>query len=390
MISGLLYWFGLALFLGICAGLTGCSQGPPPVPPTPPPTVTVSYPLHKMITDYAEFPGLTAAVDTVQVRARVSGYLEKTNFKEGDEVKQGQVLFRIDPRPYKAAVEQAQAQLDLQQAQLKYNQAVYQRNLRIRQQAPAVAKEAVQESYSQQQISQANVEAAQANLKLAQLNLNWTDVKAPISGLVGRFLVTPGNLITADQTVLTTLVSQDPMYAYFDVDEPTVLKVQQLIREGKYKGIHEQTRVPVFLGLQTEKDFPHEGLVDFINNQVNPSTGTLQIRGSFANPKPPIGPRLLSPGLFVRIKVAVSAPYEAILVPQDVVGTNQNLKYVYVVNDQNRVVRQDVTLGAQWGQMQVIASGLKPDQRVVINGLQHVRPGVLVKPKLVPMPTKKG
>ncbi len=211
---------------------------------------------------------------------------------------------------------------------------------------------------------------------------------APISGLIGRTFITPGNLVMADQTVLTTIVSQDPIYVYFDVDEPTVLRVQQLIREGKYKSARDQgVRVPVYLGLTNEQGYPHEGYVDFINNQVSPTTGTLQIRGVFENPKPPTGPRLLSAGLFVRVRVAVSAPYQALLVTQAAVGTDQNLKYLYVLDDKNTVVRRDVQLGApQQNDLQVIKSSLNANDRVVVNGTQHVRPGVVVNPKLVPMP----
>ncbi len=381
---------GLSLAFGMSTALTGCShEGPEAAGAPPPPTVTVSYPIQRQVTDYTEYTGRTAAVDSVDVRARVSGYLDKIHFKEGMEVKKGDVLYEIDPRPYQAALKQAQAQVDFQQAQLKYQEAVYQRNVRITTTNPgAVSQEEVQQSQAQRNTTEANLEASRANLEQAKLNLNWTKVTAPISGLIGRTFITPGNLVMADQTVLTTLVSQDPMYVYFDVDEPTVLRVQQLIREGKYKSARDQgARVPVYLGLTNEPGYPHEGYVDFINNQVSPTTGTLQIRGVFENPKPPAGPRLLSAGLFVRVRVAVSAPYQALLVTQAAVGTDQNLKYLYVLNGQNAVVRRDVQLGApQQNDLQVIKSGLNANDRVVVNGTQHVRPGVVVNPKLVPMP----
>jgi RND family efflux transporter MFP subunit len=377
----------LVLLLGTCAASTGCHPGVPPMPKAGPPTVTVSYPLQRQVTDYAEFPGQTAAVDSVDVRARVSGYIKQVNFQDGADVKKGDVLYEIDPRPYEDALNQAKAQVSLQEAQVKYYQAVYQRNLKIEKGGPAVAVEQVEQSLEQLNTSKAQVAAAEATEKQAELNLNWTKVRAPISGRLGRTLVTPGNLIVADTTVLTTIVSEDPMYAYFDVDEPTVLKVRQLIREGKYKSAREPgVHVPVYLGLSNEQDFPHQGYLDFINNQVNPSTGTLQLRGVFSNPKPPVGPRLLSPGFYVRIRVAVSAPYQAMLVTLAAIGTNQNIKYVYVVNDENRVVQHEVTLGAQQGQLQVIKKGLKPDERVIVNGLQHVRPGMEVQPVLEPMP----
>jgi RND family efflux transporter MFP subunit len=354
----------------------------------PPPTVTVSYPLVREITDYAEYTGRTAAVDSVQVRARVSGYLQKVNFKDGSEVQAGEVLYVIDPRPYQAAVRQAQAQVNLQQAQLKYNEAVYQRNVRLMNAGQAVDVETVQQSLSQRDVTRAQLAAAQASLEQAQLNLEWTDVRAPINGRLSRTLVTVGNLVIADQTFLTTLVSMDPIYAYFDADEPTVLRVRQLIREGKFKSAREPgVRVPVYLGLSIERGYPHEGYLDFINNQIDPSTGTLQVRGVFTNPKPPVGDRLLSPGLFVRIRVPTGPPHQALLVNQRAVGTDQNLTYVYVLNDQDEVVRREVALGSQQGDLQEITQGLRPDERVLINGLQLVQPGTAVTAKLVPMPT---
>jgi multidrug efflux system membrane fusion protein len=377
---------GLALSLGVGAGLTGCSGSSQEAQQAGPPTVTVSYPLQRKTTDYEDYTGRTAAVDSVQVRARVTGYLQQINFKEGVEVKEGDVLCVIDPRPYQATVDQAKAQLRLQQAQLRYQEAVYQRNV-VLAGKQAVTPEELEQSVSQRDVARAQVNAAKANLAQAELNLGWTRVLAPISGLISRRLVTRGNLIVADQTLLTTIVSQDPMYAYFDADEPTVLRVQALIRAGKLKSVRERgVRIPVLLGLTGEQDFPHKGYVDFVNNQLNPSTATLQIRGTFANPKPPRGPRLLSPGLFVRVRVPVSPPYEALLVTQSAVGTDQDLNYAYVLDAHNKVSRREVELGTEHEGLVVIARGLNPEDRVVVNGLQHARPGAVVNPKLVPMP----
>ncbi len=377
------------LLLVACAGLAGCSPNASQAPggEQAPPTVTVSRPLRQEVTDYAEYTGRTAAVDSVEVRARVNGYLQKINFKEGAEVNAGDVLYEIDPRPYQAALDQAEAQVRVQEANLKYQQAVYERNKALVG-TSAVTQEELQQALAQRDTAQAQLNAAKANVEQAKLNLDWTKVRSPINGLIGRTLITQGNLVVADQTVLTTIVSQDPMYVYFDVDEPTVLRVQQLIREGKYHSAREPgVKVPVSLALTTEPDYPHEGYVDFINNQVVATTGTLPIRGVFANPKPPTGPRLLSPGLFVRVRVAVSPPYQALLITQAAVGTDQNVRFVYVVNDQNAVERRDVRLGAPQGNdLQVIEGGLKPEDRVVVNGIQHVRPGVTVAPRLVPMP----
>jgi RND family efflux transporter MFP subunit len=380
--------FTLSLLATACAALCGCTHAGQDNVVAAPPTVSVSLPIQREVTEYAEYTGRTSATDTVNIRARVSGYLDKINYKEGTDIEQGAVLYEIDPRPYEAALKQAQAQVTLQEAQLKYHEAVYQRNLRLSNQGQAVSREDVQQSLAQRDVSQASVDAARAAVDQAQLNLQWTKMASPIGGLVGRTLVTRGNLIVADQTLLTTIVSQDPMYVYFDVDEPTMLRVRQLIREGKYHSAREEgTRLPVFLGLTNEQGYPHEGYLDFVNNQVSATTGTLQVRGTFANPKPPVGPRLLTPGLFVRVRIAVSEPHQALLVSQSALGTDQNLTYVYVVNENNEAERRDVQLGAQQpGGLQVVTSGLKPDDRVIVTGTQHARPGLVVQPQLVPMP----
>ncbi len=378
------FFAGLSLLLGAFLALIGCSpapQAPPPVVPS----VTVSFPIQRAITDYAEYPGRTAAIDSVQVRARVTGYLDKINFKDGSEVEQGQVLYEIDPRPYQAALNQAEAQVRLQEAQLKYQEALYNRDLRLVE-SGAVAKEDLQKDLAARDTTAASLNAAKAAVEQTKLNLGFTKVQSPITGRLSRTLITRGNLVVAYNTVLTSIVSEDPMYTYFDVDEQTMLHVQQLIREGKFKSVLEGAKIRVLLGLANEKGFPHRGLVDFVNNQVTPGTGTLQVRGAFANPKPPVGLRVLTPGLFVRIRVPISPPYQALLVNQRALGTDQNLRFVYTVNDQNEVVRRDVELGTELGGLQVITSGLKPDDRVIVNGIQRARPGGTVNPRLVPMP----
>lgn len=381
------FFVGLAFLAIGCAGLSGCMNNPAPTPEATPPTVSVSPPLQREVTDYADYPGRMAATDSVQVRARVTGYLLKINFKDGAEVKENEILYEIDPRPYQAVLEQAQAQVRLQEAQLKYQESLYNRDVRLTG-AAAVSKEELQKDLAARDTTQAQVNAAKANVEQAQLNLNFTKVVAPISGRLSRTLITRGNLVVADQTVLTTIDALDPIYAYFDVDEPTVLRVRQMIREGKFKSAREQgVKVPVLLGLANESGYPHEGYVDFLNNEVAASTGTLQVRGVFANPMPSVGDRVLLPGMFVRIRVPIGPPYKALLIPQSALGTDQNLKLIYVLDDQNRAVRRNVQLGTQQEGFQVITKGLKPDERVVLYGIQHVRSGMVVNPKLVEMPT---
>ena len=228
-------------------------------------------------------------------------------------------------------------------------------------------------------------------METAELNFEWTSVKAPIDGLLGRTLLTTGNLIVADQTLLATIVSQDPMYAYFDADEHTVLQVRELIRAGELPYLHnDNKKIPVFIGLANEEGFPHEGYLDFTNNQFEASTGTLRVRGVFKNPKPEVGPRLLSPAMFVRVRVAVSPRHPALLVSQGAVGTDQDRKFVYVLDDEDKVVRREVELGSVHDGLQEIVKGVEPDDRVVIDGLQHLKPGMVVEPKLVDMPIPQG
>ena len=240
---------------------------------------------------------------------------------------------------------------------------------------------------SQEDQAVANLDHARANLETAKLNLDWTKVTAPVTGLIGRLLVTRGNLITANQTTLTTIVSQDPMWVYFDVDEPTVLQVHELIRQGKFGPARtDAAKIPFRLQLANEKGFPHEATLDFVNNQLDQATATLLLRAVFPNPRPANGPRVFAPNMFVRVRVPTSPPYQALLVNAEAVGTDQDLKYLYVVDKDNKVVRHAVKLGSLQDGLQVIAEGLEPGERVIVNGLQRVQPGATVNPKLVPMP----
>ena len=263
------------------------------------PTVTVSYPLEREVTDYQDYTGRTAAVDSVQVQARVTGYLDKIYFKEGAEVTEGTVLYEIDPRPYQAAYDAAKAQVAQNVASLelaKQNNTRY--KTLAKEQPGAVSQVELDQYQSQEKQAVANLDYARANLETAKLNLDWTKVTAPVTGLIGRLLVTRGNLIVANQTTLTTVVRQDPMWVYFDVDEPTVLQVHELIRQGKFGPVPEPgqpPKIPFRLQLANEKGFPHEATLDFVNNQLDQATATLLIRAIFPNPKPANGPRVFAP-----------------------------------------------------------------------------------------------
>src|SRR6266478_1294420 len=274
---------GSALALGFCLGVTGCARAPSEAPPAAPMPVRVSYPVERDVTDYADFTARIAAVDSVEVRAHVWGYLDKVNFKEGALVKKNEVLFEIDPRPYQAMLNQAKAKVAQDEAQLKYDEAEYHRNLRL---GGAVSQSELDKSAAARGVDIANIAADKAVVASRQLDLEYTKVTAPVSGRVSRYIVTVGNLVQSGEqnggTLLTTIVSVDPMYAYFDVDEHTVLRVRQLIREGKAKSARD-VELPLWLGLANEEGFPHKGTVNFVDNQVNPKTGTLRLRGVFPN-----------------------------------------------------------------------------------------------------------
>jgi RND family efflux transporter MFP subunit len=367
------------LVLGFCLVLTGCARAPSESPTAAPISVAVSHPFEREVTDYADFTARTAAVNSLEVRARVTGYLVKMPFKEGALVKAGDLLFEIDPRPYRAQYEQAEGQVRLNEASLNLARANYERN-RPLVESRAISPQELDQYAATVAETQAQVEASKASLVVQKLNLDFTQVTAPIDGRVSRYFLTLGNLVNADQTLLTTVVSVDPMYAYFDVDERTVQRVQSLIREGKAKSASE-TVWPVSLGLATEKGFPHQGTINFVDNQVNPKTGTLRVRGVFPNKD-----ESLSPGFFARVRVPIGPPHQALLVSDRVLDNDQGQKILYVVNDKKEVVSRAVRVGAVHDGLREIEDGLKPGERVIVNGLQLVRPGLIVEPKLTDMP----
>jgi RND family efflux transporter MFP subunit len=372
------YFAGAALVLAQFF-LTGCRK--PPEPPASAPTpVVVSYPVEREVTDYADYTARTAAVDSVEVRARVGGYLEKVNFKEGALVKEGDVLFKIDPRPFKAQVAFAKAQVAANEAVAKKAKLDNVRNKNIAKTPGAISQQELDLYQAAEDQAVANVENAKATLEANELNLTFTKVLAPIDGRTSRYNVTLGNLVVADQTLLTTIVSVNPMYVYFDVDERTVLEVRKTIREGKRQSARD-VEWPVTLSLANEEGFPHKGVIDFVDNQVNPKTGTLRIRAVFANEN-----ELLSPGYFGRIRVPISNPYKALLVSDRAIDTDQGQKIVYVLDKSNKVFARPVRVGALHGRLRVIEDGIQPGERVIVNGLQQVRPGLVVDPNLVDMP----
>jgi len=371
------------------AAAGGCQANRPKVASAEAPAVPVSHPLRREVTDFVDFTGRTEAVHSVDIRPRVTGYLVKMPFKEGAEVKQGDLLFVVDPRPYKAQVDQAQGQVDLYQASLKLAKTTLARDRAINSLSPgSVSKQQFDQEQAAVDEADARVKAYEKAMEFSKLSHEFTRVTSPIDGQISRYYLTLGNLVNQDQTLLTTVVSTDPMYAYFEMDEPTLLRIRRAVNAGTIKLPEHGVKLPVLMGLQGEEGFPHPGTIDFVNNQVNPTTGSILVRGVFPNPLPKVGTRLLSPGMFVRIRFPIGQAHPALLVIDRAVGSDQGLKYVYVVDAENKVQYQRVTTGAlQEDGMRVIEQGLKGDEWVVSGGILQVRPRMVVRPDKVPMPT---
>lgn len=386
MNSVLRYAIGCFGTIGIAVVL-GCSKGPPQVAPLQAPVVPVSQPVQREVTEYIDFTGRTDAVNTVNIVPRVTGYLVKMPFKEGSIVKKDDLLFEVDPRPYKAQLEQAEGQVKLYRAQLKLAQTTLERDIGIAKTPGAVSPQQLDQDRAAVEQADASVKAAEASLEVYRLNLSFCSVTSPIDGMVARYYLTLGNLVNQDQTLLTTVVSLDPMYAYFDMDEPTLVRIRQAIAAGKISTPQANT-LRVFMGLQGETGHPHEGTINFVNNQVNPSTGSIAVRGVFANPVLKENVRLLSPGMFVRIHLPLGAPQPGVLVVDRAIGSDQGLKYVYVIDAQNKAQYRRVTLGPlQPDGLRVVTDGLKPGEWVAVGALQQIRPNVQVETEKIPMPT---
>ncbi|MGE5688203.1 MAG: efflux RND transporter periplasmic adaptor subunit [Gemmatimonadota bacterium] len=360
--------------------LAGC--GAKPADPPPPPAVTAAAVPEREVTDWDQFTGRLEAVDQVEIRPRVTGYIERVAFAEGKEVRKGDVLFEIDPRPYQAELARAEAQLAEARtgAELAAREVARARRLVAVQ---AISREEYDSRVSAQAQGDASVQAAEAAVRTARLNLDWTRVRSPIAGRVSRAEVTAGNLVLAGPptaTLLTTVMSLDPVYVYFDADERTYLKYAGLARDGTRPSSRD-VRTPIYLGLIDEDgQFPHKGYVDFVDNTVNPETGTIRARAVFSNKD-----HAFTPGLFARLKLEGSGQYRATLVVDRAVGTDQDKKFVLVVRPDSTVDYRSVQLGRLVDGLRVVTSGLKQGDEVVINGLQRVRPGMKVTPTLAPM-----
>jgi multidrug efflux system membrane fusion protein len=378
---------GVVLCGALLVTTIGCHPRRRAVAPSEPPAVPVSQPVEGMVTDFVDFTGRTDAVEAVDIRARVTGYLKEMPFKEGKEVKKGDLLFEVDPRPYKAQLDQAMGQVNLYKAAQKLAETTYARDRAIYAASTgAVSQQQLDQDRAAVDEAAARVKAFEAMTEVYKLNLEFCKVTSPIDGRISRYYLTRGNLVNQDQTLLSTVVSLDPMYAYFDLDEPTLLKIRRAINEGKIKRPGEG-EIPLFMRLQGEEGYPHEGRVNFVNNQVNPTTGSISVRGVFPNPPLGQGVRLLSPGMFVRIRLPIGGPHSALQVIDRAIVSDQGLKYVYVDGAENKVEYRRVETGPlQDNGLRVIASGLKPNEWVVVGGLQQLSPRMTIRPDQQPMP----
>jgi RND family efflux transporter MFP subunit len=371
----------LIVLAGLCAG--ACTKGQTIAQAAPaPPEVSVARVLVRNIVEWDEFTGRLVAVDTVAVRPRVSGYIERVAFKEGAEVKRGDPLFLIDQRPYVAELDRARA--DLQRATSRAELSKRERERAEKMIGThAISQEEADERINAEHEAGASVSAAQAAVDTATLNLSFTRVTSPIAGRVSRAEITEGNLVSGGTagtaTLLTTVVSLDPIRAYFESDEQVFLKHISLPQAGAHTGGHA-ARTPVFLGLANEEGYPHEGYLDFVDNQVDPSTGTIRARAVFDNKA-----RLFTPGLFARLKLVGSGRHESVLIDDRAVGTDQDKKFVLQVGTDNATEYRPVVLGPVVDGLRVVRAGLKPGDRIIVNGLQRVRPGMPVTPKEVAM-----
>jgi membrane fusion protein, multidrug efflux system len=359
----------------LAISLTGCKQAPGKKESLPVPVEAAAV-VPKSIRLSDEFNGRVASINSVEVRARVTGYVDKVAYREGDSVKQGDLLFVIDPRPYRDALDSAKASLERERAAAAFAD-IQSKRAQALNASQAISLEEYQNRDSDLSQSAARVHEAEAAVATAELNLSFTEVRSPVDGRTSRAQLTRGNLAQADQTILTTVVSQNPLYVYFDCDEQSYLRFQA--RAHRRNGVSSEN--PVHVALANETGFPHAGRIDFLDNEVSPSTGTIRARVVLPNPN-----HLLTPGLYARVQLESTGAVQALLVDDKAILTDQNQQYVYVVGPGNVAQRKDVVTGGMADGLRLIRSGLAPGDRVVLSGLQQIYfPGAPITPKDVAM-----
>lgn len=356
--------------------LSACGKAPESAAQHPAAKVSVAEVIQQPINEWDEFTGRLEAPESVEVRPRVSGYIDRVAFREGSLVKKGDLLFQIDPRPFEAEVKRLQAQVQQARANQTRTDNEARRGERLRQ-SNAISAELADARSSAAAAAQANVAASQAELESAKLNLSFTRITAPIDGRVSRAEITEGNLVGAGQSLLTTVVSTDKVYAYFDADERVFLKYVELARKA---GVQTRDASPVYLGLSSEDGNPHLGQLDFLDNQVNPKTGTIRGRAVFDNRD-----GQFTPGLYARLKLVGSGTYDAALIQDAAVGTDLGKKFVLVLGKDNTVQYRAIELGPKVEGLRIVRNGLAKGEQIVVNGLQRALPGATVDPQAVPM-----
>ncbi len=387
-------WTRLSLLLGgwlfVPLAVVGCQPGHKEAGgPLPPATVLVSRPIVREVTEYMEATGNTSPLESVTVQARVRGFLHSMNFQPEQRVQKDQLLFVIDPRPFEVALAQAQGQLQLREAQAKFAEYDLSRITKLGAQDAAAEREQ-RESRSKMEEAQAAVVIAQSAVDEAALNLDFAHVKAPIAGRISRNLVDVGNLINPGQDQLATITNDDSVYAYFNVSEQDVLRLQRTYgtvrrQAASQPGTPPPLRIPVYLALMDEDAYPHVGSVDYVDPRVDPATGTLSVRAIFPNTD-----GFLRAGMFVRIRIPVGKPHPALLVAEQALGMDQGQYYLLVVDGQNKVGYRRVQVGVPERGLRVITEGLGEHEQVIVIGLQRVRPGATVSPQLVAMDSVAG
>ena len=343
------------------------------------PSVSVAQVVYERVTEWDEFTGRLQAPQTVNLVPRVSGYIEQIHFSEGALVQKGDLLVQIDPRPFAAEVARLKAELQSAKSASVLADAEYSRAEKLSSQR-AISAEVLDSRLARKQQTAATVASVSAALQRAELDLSYTSIRAPISGRVSYAQVTAGNFVNAGQSQLTSLVSTDKMYAYFDVDERTYLKYARLAQDGKRADTRDEAANPVYMALASEADFNHIGHVDFVDNRIDAQTGTIRIRASFANAE-----NDLLPGLFARIRLVGSDSYDGVLIDEKAVGTDLNNKFVLVVNASNQLEYRAIKLGEKVNGLRIVTDGLAATDKIVVNGLQRVRPNMQIEPKLVEM-----
>ena len=360
----------------IMAGLSGCKKEENTYVAPPPPKVAVTRPLVQPLTEYLELTGNTQAIETVQLKARVKGFLTQIGFKDGDVVKEDATLFVIEPPPYEAKVKLAEANVASAKARLLRASQEYRRQEQLIKQS-ATSQSEVEKWQAEQDAAQANLDEARANLEIAKINLGYTVIKAPFLGRVDRHLVDLGNLVgSGEATLLSTIYRLDPIYAYFNINEKDLVRAMQ---KDKEDGKRDLAPFPVYLAIEGEQGYPHKGKLDFAATAVDSSTGTLLLRGIFDNPLEDRIPKML-PGMFVRVRIPIGTRPEALFVSERSLGADQGGAYLLVVNDKDVVEQRSVRIGPRVKGMRAVMEGLQKEDRVVVNGIQRARPGAHVTP----------